>query len=214
MSTGLPRKESAPLPLVLIVEDDEGVREALSSLFRSVGLGVKLFTSAQEALDYSIPDSPVCFVADVRLRGMSGLELQAKLGESPRHPPVIIMTGHGDIPMSVHALKAGAIDFLSKPFRDQEMLDAVAGALSLDRQHLAEKEAAADLQKAYDSLTARERDVLRLVTDGLMNKQIAAELGISEITVKIHRGHVMRKMKAVTLPDLVRMAEALKRRSA
>ncbi len=201
---------NAVLPVVFVLDDDESVRQALSSLLRSVGLNVRLFSSASELLMSEPPGVPSCLVLDIRLPGLSGLELQGKLTERNMPMPVIIITGHGDIPMSVQALKAGAVDFLTKPFRDQELLDAVGRAIELDRKRIEEEKAIAFVQSRYDSLTSREREILDLVTKGLMNKQVAAEVGLSEITVKIHRGHVMRKMAARSLPDLVRMTEALK----
>jgi FixJ family two-component response regulator len=203
-------KGSTPQSTVFVVDDDESVRQALSSLFRSVGFNVHLFSSASELLKSELPAVPSCLVLDIRLPGLSGLDLQGKLAENNIYMPVVIMTGHGDIPMSVQALKAGAVDFLTKPFRDQDMLDAVARAIERDEKRLKEEEAIANIRDRYESLTPRERDILELVTKGLMNKQIAAEVGLSEITVKIHRGRVMKKMAARSLPDLVRMAEALR----
>jgi FixJ family two-component response regulator len=198
-----------PAPVVFVVDDDPSVREALSSLFRSVGLQVELFGSAAEFLQRKRPEGASCLVLDIRLPGVSGLDFQGQLAKADIRTPIIFMTGHGDIPMSVRAMKAGAVDFLAKPFRDQDMLDAVAAAIQRDRQARQADDAASALRAAYDSLTAREREVMALVTSGLMNKQAAGQLGLSEITVKIHRGQAMRKMKAKSLADLVRMAESL-----
>jgi FixJ family two-component response regulator len=203
------RKDTAAAPVVFVVDDDAAVREALSSLFRSVGLQVELFDSAAGFLQRKLPDSACCLVLDVRLPGMSGLDFQSELARAEIQVPIVFMTGHGDIPMSVRAMKAGASDFLAKPFRDQDMLDAVAAALQRDRKSRDNERAAASLRTSYEFLTTREREVMALVTAGLMNKQAAAELGLSEITVKIHRGQVMRKMSAKSLADLVRMAESL-----
>jgi len=196
-------------PIVFVVDDDPSVREALGSLFRSVGLQVELFGSAAEFLQRKRPDGASCLVLDIRLPGVSGLDFQGQLVKANIRTPIIFMTGHGDIPMSVRAMKAGAVDFLAKPFRDQDMLDAVAAAIQRDQQAREAEHAAAVLRTAYESLTAREREVMALVTSGLMNKQAAGQLGLSEITVKIHRGQAMRKMKAKSLADLVRMAESL-----
>jgi FixJ family two-component response regulator len=200
---------AAASPVVFIVDDDRSVREALSALFRSVGLRVELFGSALEFLDGRRGDAPGCLVLDVRLPGLSGLDFQTQLAASGIHLPIIFMTGHGDIPMSVRAMKAGAVDFLAKPFREQDMLDAVAAAIECDARRRRDSEALSTLKAMLSSLTPREREVLEHVTSGLMNKQIAAMLGLSEITVKIHRGNLMRKMGARSLADLVRKAEAL-----
>jgi FixJ family two-component response regulator len=202
--------DAADTPFVHIVDDDASLRAALDSLFRSVGLATRLYGSTQEFLDAPRADAPSCMVLDVRLPGLSGLDFQAKLGETDIRMPVIVMTGHGDIPMTVRAMKAGAVDFLTKPFRDQDMLDAVGKAIERDRARRAEAKGHDGLRRLYDSLSPRERQVMAHAAAGLMNKQIAHALSLSEITVKIHRGNAMRKMGAKTFADLVKMAEALK----
>lgn len=196
-------------PTVLVVDDDLHTRGALSSLFRSVGLGVQAFESAADMLKYPIPSAPSCLVLDVILPQLDGFELQVELGRLGNRIPIIFMTGYGDIPMSVKAMKAGAIDFLTKPFRDHEMLEAVTRALDRDQMRRAEERRAEQIKSRFDALTGREREVMSLVTAGLMNKQVASEIGISERTVKIHRGHVMRKMGTESLADLVLIAESL-----
>jgi FixJ family two-component response regulator len=196
-------------PLVFIVEDDESMRRALSNLFQSVGLEVQLFGSAAEMLQSKLPDVASCLVLDVRLPGLSGLDFQAELAKTDIQIPIIFMTGHGDIPMSVKAMKSGAVDFLTKPFRDQDMLDAVTTAIERDRKRREADKVVATLQARVETLTPREREIFALVSSGLMNKQIAGELGLAEITVKIHRGHITKKMGAKSLAELIRMAETL-----
>ncbi|MBY5357796.1 response regulator transcription factor [Rhizobium leguminosarum] len=196
-------------PAVYVIDDDAGIRDSLGLLFRSVGLRAELFRSANEFLQRKLPSIPSCLVLDVRLPGLSGFELHAELTRVNIQIPIIFITAHGDIPMSVRAMKAGAVDFITKPFRDQDMLDAVTGAITRDRARLDVERAQFNLQDLFASLTSREQEVMALVATGLMNKQIAAHVGLSEITVKIHRGHAMQKMHAKSLADLVRMAEAL-----
>jgi len=203
------KEEPKSTSIVYVVDDDASMRNALANLFRSVGLQSALFGSGSELLQSKLPEVPSCLVLDIRLPGLSGLDFQAELAKANIHIPIIFMTGHGDIPMSVQAMKAGAVDFLSKPFRDQDMLDAVTTAIERDRKRRESEKAVAGLRRLFETLTTREREVMVLVTAGLMNKQIAAELGVSEITVKIHRGHTMKKMGARSLADLVRMAEVL-----
>ncbi len=196
-------------PLVFVIDDDAGVRQALKSLLQSVGLKVETFGSTTEFLSGKMPNVPSCLVLDVRLPGVSGLDFQAELGKANVQIPIIFITGHGDIPMTVRAMKAGAVEFLPKPFRDQDLLDAVSVGLDRDRARREGERAASLLHTSFQSLTNREQQVIALVTSGLMNKQIAAEIGVSEITVKVHRGNVMRKMGAKSLAELVRMADAL-----
>jgi FixJ family two-component response regulator len=198
-----------PEQIVFVVDDDESMRAALTYLFKSMNLHVEVFSTATAFLESELPNTASCLVLDVRLPGVNGLEFQDVLAKAGIHIPIVFMTGHGDIPMSVKAMKAGAIDFLPKPFRDQDMLDAVMRAFDQDRKRRTEEKTVSQLRHLYESLTRREREVLTLVISGLMNKQIAYRLEVSEITVKIHRGQVMKKMEARSLADLVRMADML-----
>ena len=195
--------------VVYIVDDDASVRDGLGDLLRSVGLGVQTFASSQEFLDSKRADAPGCIILDVRLPGRSGLEFQKVLQNLSIQLPVIFISAHGDVPISVRAMKSGAIEFLTKPLREQELLDAVHAGIERDRARRQEAELLAELRARYDSLTAREREMMHLVVTGSVNKQIAAQAGLSEITVKVHRGHVMQKMRAKSLVDLVRMADSL-----
>jgi len=204
-----PEPASAKEPIVFVIDDDASMRRSLTNLFQSVGLEVEAFGSAPEMLQRKLPDVASCLVLDIRLPGLSGLDFQTELAKANIHIPVIFMTGHGDIPMTVRAMKGGAVDFLTKPFRDQDMLDAVVAAIERDRKRREAEKIIANLHALFETLTPREREVLALVASGLMNKQIAAEIGLAEITVKIHRGHIMKKMGARSLADLIRMAEAL-----
>lgn len=196
-------------PTVHVVDDDVFMRDALEGLFESVGLDSKTYATARDFMNTTLPDQPGCIVIDIRLPDMNGLEFQAQLTHVGINLPVIIVTGYGDIPMSVRAMKRGAVDFLSKPFKDQDILDAVISAIERDRQRRKSDQDLRRIQERFALLSAREREVMLMVTAGKMNKQVAGDLGISEITVKIHRGAAMRKMKARTLPDLVRMAEMI-----
>jgi FixJ family two-component response regulator len=195
--------------IVYVVDDDDSMRAAVSMLLRSVGLRVEAFASAQEFLSFDKPDIPSCLILDVRLKGQSGLAVQEQIAAGDVRVPIIFMTAHGDIAMSVKAMKAGAMDFLAKPFRDQDMLDAVASALTKDEERRKSERSVSDLRRMYESLTPREREVMAFVASGLMNKQIAAEMNLSEITVKIHRGQAMKKMESRSLADFVLKAEAL-----
>jgi FixJ family two-component response regulator len=207
-------RDSAQTPtaedsIVFVIDDDPEMRAALSRLFHSVGLHAEVFASSTELMQRKLPAVPSCLVLDVRLQRASGLDVQAELAQAGINIPIIFITGHGDIHMSVQAMKAGALDFLTKPFRDQELLDAVTAALERDRERHNEEKSSSDERSCFASLTPRERQVMALVTGGLMNKQIGGKMGISEMTVKIHRGSVMRKMRAKSLADLVLMAERL-----
>jgi len=195
--------------LVFVIDDDASMRTSLSSLFRSVGLKVEVFDSAADFLKVGRPEAASCLVLDVRLPGVSGLDFQAELVKANIRIPIVFITGHGDIPMTVKAMKAGAVEFLTKPFREQDLLDAVRLGLERDRARRAGEAILRELRGRFEGLTSREQEVMAFVTSGLMNKQIAADLGVSEITVKVHRGNVMRKMSAKSLADLVRMADVL-----
>jgi FixJ family two-component response regulator len=195
--------------VVYVIDDDVDMREALKSLFASVGLRAETFGSAPEFLEKKLPDAAICLVVDIRLPGLSGLDFQAELSRAQIDVPIIFITGHGDIAMTVKAMKAGAVEFLTKPIRDQDLLDAVKLGLEKDEAKRKSQKASASVRVLYESLTPREQEVIRLVTTGLMNKQVAAEMRVSEITVKVHRGNAMRKMKANTLADLIRMVDML-----
>jgi len=205
---------SQPQSIVYVVDDDASIRDALKSLLASMGMQVDVFGSAAEFLKSTLPNIPSCLVLDIRLPGVSGLDFQAELAKASIQVPIIFITGHGDIPMTVRAMKAGAVEFLTKPFRDQDLLDAIQIALERDRTRRAQDKLVDDVRARFASLTPREQEVIGFVTAGLMNKQIAAEMDVSEITVKVHRGSVMKKMGARSLADLVRMADILGIRQA
>src|SRR5215469_15548488 len=194
---------------VLVIDDDPDLRASIGRLLRSLGINVQLFASISDFLKSDPPDCPTCLVLDIRLPGQSGLDFQRELAAANREIPIIFVTGYGDIPMSVRAMKGGAIEFLTKPFRDQDLLDAIQVGLGHDRAWLEDEKAKAGLRARFETLTPREREVMALVVAGRLNKQIAYEIGVSEITVKVHRGQVMRKMQAASLPDLARMADRL-----
>ena len=198
-----------PPSTIIVIDDDPDVRASLGGLLRSVGFQVKLLGSVGEFLESGRPEGPTCLVLDIRLPGQSGLEFQRELSAAHSQLPIVFITGHGDIPMSVQAMKGGAIEFLTKPFRDQDLLDAIQLGLARDRARLENEKSLATLRARLETLTPREREVMALVVTGRLNKQIAGDLGISEITVKVHRGQVMRKMKAASLPELARMVDKL-----
>ena len=202
-------KHSEAQPVVFVVDDDDSMRRALSNLIRSVGLQAETFATAADFLAVKLPDAPCCLILDIRLPGLSGLDFQAKLASAKIEVPIIFITAHGDIPMSVRAMKAGAIEFLTKPFRDQDLLDAIQAAIERDRMRREGEKMISILRNKFETLTPREQEVMACVTGGLMNKQIAAEIGVTENTIKVHRGNVTKKMGARSVAELVRMADIL-----
>ena len=203
------KPETPTAPIVFVIDDDGSIRAAISSLIRSVGLRVEVFASVSEFLAHKRSSTTSCLILDVRLPGVSGLEFQSELAKADAEIPIIFITGHGDIPMTVKAMKAGAVEFLTKPFRDQDLLDAIQVALERARVKEEKDRAVSDLKRNFSTLTPREQEVMAWVAGGLLNKQVAAEIGVTEITVKVHRGSVMRKMAAISFADLVRMADLL-----
>ena len=203
------KPETPTAPIVFVIDDDGSIRAAISSLIRSVGLRVEVFASVSEFLAHKRSSTTSCLILDVRLPGVSGLEFQSELAKADAEIPIIFITGHGDIPMTVKAMKAGAVEFLTKPFRDQDLLDAIQVALERARVKEEKDRAVSDLKRNFSNLTPREQEVMAWITGGLLNKQVAAEIGVTEITVKVHRGNVMRKMAAKSFADLVRMADLL-----
>jgi FixJ family two-component response regulator len=201
--------DDAHQPIVIIVDDDRLVREGVAALLHSVGLQTKQFASVSELLKWKLPEAPSCLVLDVRLPGLSGLDFQSELNRANIHIPIVFMTGHADVPMSVRAMKSGAFDFLSKPFRDQDMVDTVQAAIEHDRKRRGNADNNQQLKSAFESLTEREREIMGLVSDGLINREIATKIGVSEVTVKFHRTNMMRKMGAKSLVELVRIADTL-----
>lgn len=209
VSSKPPKAEASNRSMVVVVDDDADLRDALSNLFQSVGMEVSIFGSAPELLRAKLPEVPSCLVLDIRLPGTSGLDFQGQLGKLGIDLPIVFMTGHGDIPMSVRAIKSGAIEFLTKPLNEQELLDAVQAGLARDRGRREEGKIVAELHARFEHLTPREREILSLIVTGRPNKQIAAEVGLSEMTVKVHRSHVMQKMRANSVVELVRMVDQL-----